>query len=88
MSSPGIVEAVDVSANGNLGVASCLETGPPHQLRLDGFEHRLDHRIVVAISLAAHGWDHAGPFQEPLIIIGTILAAAIGVMDESCWRMS
>ena len=39
-------------------------------------------------NLAAHGWDHAGPFQEPLIIIGTILAAAIGVMDESCRRVS
>jgi len=82
-SAPWIVEVVDVSANGNLGVASCLETGSPDPLRIDGFESRLDHRVVVAISLAAHGWDHAGPLEEPLIVVGTVLAGAIGVIEEA-----
>jgi len=42
---------------------------PPDQFSLDGFEERLDGRVVIAITLAAHR--HAEPVlaQDLLVIV-------------------
>ena len=64
-------------------VASFLLWNDSDQLVFDGFEHGLDHGIVVAVSLAAHGSDDAVLFQQATIFISTILASAIGMMDQS-----
>ena len=65
----------------HLCLAPCLPGMPPYQFGFDGFEERLDRRIVVAIALPAHG--HLEPMlaQDLLIIMRTILAAAIRVVD-------
>ena len=59
---------------------------PPDQFSLDGFEERLNRRIVIAIAFAAHG--HLEPMlaQDLLIIMRTILAAAIRVVNAALWR--
>ena len=83
MSSTWIVEAVDVSAKGRFGSCSGLEAGSPDQLVLDRLEHRFHHGVVVAIALATHRRDDAARIQKPLIILRTILAAAIGMLDQA-----
>ena len=54
---------------------------PPDQLSLDGFEEHLNRRIVITISFAAHGHLEAMLAQDLLIIMRTVLAAAIRVVD-------
>ena len=54
MSPSWIIEPVDILEYRPFGLASCFPTVTPDQLRLDGFEERLDHRIIITISLAAH----------------------------------
>ena len=47
----GIVEAVDVFEQGNLGLPPCLPFPPPDQLGFQRFEEALDHGVVKAILL-------------------------------------
>ena len=83
MSPTWIVEAVDVSAKGQLGGGAGLEDRSPDQLTLDRLEHRFHHRIIVEIALSAYRRDDVVRFQEPLIIVRAVLAAAIGVLDQA-----
>lgn len=53
----------------------------PDQSGLYGFEERFDGSIVVTIALAAHGHLEAMLAQDLLIIMRTILAAAIRMVD-------
>src|SRR5258707_5402397 len=48
----GIVEPVDVAANGLVGLLASVEDGPPDDLGFQGLEERLYHGVVVAIPLA------------------------------------
>src|SRR5580692_3518663 len=50
----GIVEPVNVAANGLVGFLAGVEDGPPDQLGFQGLEERFHHGVVVAISLAGH----------------------------------
>ena len=54
MPPPWIIEAVDILEDRTFCLAACVPTIAPDQLCLDGFEERLNHRIVVTITLAAH----------------------------------
>jgi hypothetical protein len=54
-------------------LTACIPTVAPDQLCLDGFEKGLNHRIVVAISLPAHGDLEAMLGQELLVLVGKIL---------------
>ena len=44
--------------------------------------------VVVAIALAAHGYLEAMLAQDLLIIVGTILAAPVGMVDAALWRLT
>ena len=88
MASPWIVEAIDVMAKCFFGCLSSLVHGAPDELRFDCLEHGFDHRIIITIALAAHGRDHVLSFQEPLIIIRTILATAVRVVDQASRRIA
>jgi hypothetical protein len=70
----GLSKAVDVSAKGQFGGSSGLEAGSPDQFVLDRLEHRFHHRVVVAIAVR---------LQEPVIIVRAILAATIGMLDQT-----
>lgn len=81
-----IIEAVDVLKDGGFGLASGLPCAPPDQLGLDRLEEGLDGSVIVAIALAAHR--HLEPMlaQDLLIVVRTVLAAAIAVEDRASGR--
>src|ERR1700757_3281642 len=54
MAPDGIVEPVDVAANGLVGFLASAKDGPPDELGFQGLEERLHHGVVVAITLAGH----------------------------------
>ena len=76
MAPDGIVEPIDVAANGPVGFVAGVEDGPPDELGFQGLEERLDHGVVIAIPLAGDR-DQDGVLVElGLIIDRAILAAA------------
>ena len=79
----GVIEPVDVSGDGVFGLLTGLPRDRPDQLRLDGLEERLDHRVVVAITLAAHGDQDVALSKLGLIVDRAILATAIAVMNQT-----
>ena len=54
MTSAWIIEAIDILEYRAFCLAACVPAVAPNQLGLDRFEERLNHRIVVTISLTAH----------------------------------
>ena len=54
MAPDGVIEPVDVSGDSVFGLSACLPRDRPDQLRLDGLEERLDHRVVIAVPAPAH----------------------------------
>ena len=54
MTPDGIVEPVDLAANGLVGFLTSAKDGPPDGLGFQGLEERLHHGVVIAISLAGH----------------------------------
>src|SRR6185503_3016588 len=86
MAPEGIVEPIDVAANGQVGFVAGVEDSPPDELGFQGLEERLDHGVVVAIPLAGHRDQDAVLLELGLIIDRAILAAAIRMMDQPCCR--
>jgi hypothetical protein len=54
-----------------------------HKFGFDRAKAAFHRRIVPAISLPAHGLDHAGCIKDLAVISGGILAAAIRMMNEA-----
>jgi len=83
-----IIEAVDVLEDGGFDLATCFPRPAPDQFGLDGFEEGLNRGVIVAIALAAHR--HLEPMlaQELLIVVRTVMAAAIAVEDAAPRRGS
>jgi hypothetical protein len=52
MAPEGIVEPVDVAANGPVRLLAGIEDGPPDELGFQGLEEPLHHGVVVALPLA------------------------------------
>ena len=73
MAPDGIVEPVDVAANGLVGFVAGVEDGPPDELGFQGLEERLHHGVVVAIPLAGHRDQDAVLVELGLIIDRAIL---------------
>src|SRR4051812_19450481 len=73
MTSNRVVEAVDVTAEGVLGLGSGLEDGAPDHLGLQGLEEGLDDRVVVTVSFPRHGDRDAVFPQHGLVLHGAIL---------------
>jgi len=88
MPSSRIVEAVDVLEDGRLYVSARVPRPSPNQLSLDRLEERLDSGVVVAVAFAAHRYLESVLAQEFLIIVRTVLAVAIRVMNTAFWRLS
>ena len=88
MATAWIVEAIDILKYRAFCLTARVPTIMPDQLGLDGFEERLDHGIVVTISLTAHPDLEAVLFQALLIRVGTILRAAIRMVNAAFggWR--
>lgn len=59
-----------------------LENSSPDQFRLDRLEDGFDHRIIVTISFAAHGWKHAVSFEDFAILITGIMTSPVGELDK------
>src|SRR6185503_13319387 len=76
MAPEGIVEPIDVAANGQVGFVAAVEDGPPDELGFQGFEKRLDHGVVVAIPLAGHR-DQDGVLVELGLIIDRAILGGI-----------
>ena len=60
---------------------------PPDQFSLDGFEERLDCRVVVTITLAAHRYLEAVLAQYLLVIVRTVLRPTVRMMDAAFGRL-
>lgn len=71
----GIVEAVDVAADGLPGLGLGLEDGAPDQLGLQRLEEGLDHGVVEAVSLPGHRDQDAMPLELGLVVDRAVLAA-------------
>ena len=69
MAPPRVVESVNVLEQGQLTLASRIPWLTPDQLGLQCFEEGLDHGIVIAVSLAAHGTLEAMLAQELLVFM-------------------
>ena len=78
-----VIEAVDVLEDGRLSLSAGFPRASPNQLGLDRLEEGLNGGVIVAIALAAHR--HLEPMlaQDLLIVMRTILAAAIAVEDAA-----
>src|SRR6478609_5268773 len=74
MAADGIIEGVDVSADGGCRVGPALEDGAPDEFALQRFEEGFDHRVIVAVSLARHRNEDAMPPQFGLVLDGAVLA--------------
>ena len=88
MFAAGVVEAVDVLKEGIADLVTRCPSVPPDQFGLEGFEEGLDGSIVVAVALAAHRYLEAHFPQPLLIIVRTILAASVGVMNAALRRVA
>ena len=73
MAPDGIVEPIDVAANGQVGFVAGVEDGPPDELGFQGLEERLHHGVVVAITLAGHRKQDAVLVELGLIIDRAVL---------------
>ncbi len=82
MAPDGVVEVVDVAADGSGRLGTALEDGAPDEFGLQRLEEGLDHRVVVAISLARHRDADAVPPQFGLVLDRAVLAASIRVVNE------
>ena len=65
------------------GLAPGLPRAAPDQLGLDGLEEGLDGSVIVAIALAAHRRLHVMVAQDLLIVVRTVLAAAVAVENAA-----
>lgn len=78
-----VTKAVDVLEYGGFGLAAGLPPAAPDQVSLDGFEECVDRCMVVEVALAAHGYLKAVLAQDFLVVVRTVLAAAIAVEDAT-----
>ncbi len=62
-----VIEPIDVLEYRPFRLASGFPSAAPDQLGLDGFEERLDHGIVVTVSLPAHR-DQKSVFDQAFLV--------------------
>ena len=82
MEALGIVKAFDVIEDFGAGLLVGGELPAIDQLPFEGAPEAFHGGVVVAITLAAHGSDEAGPGEGVAIIGGGVLDPAIGVAEE------
>ena len=87
MASARIVEPVYVLEDCYLRLAPRLPSMSPDEFSFYGFEERLDGGIIIAISFARHRYLEPVLAQDFLIVVRTILAATIGMMNAALGRL-
>ena len=87
MTATRIVEAIDVLEDGQLCISAFVPWPPPDQLCLDRLEEGLDSGVVIAVALAAHRYPESVLAQKLLIIVRTVLAATVGVVNATLGRL-
>ncbi len=85
MFSAWVVEAVDILEESNFDPSAGVPVATPDQFGLERFEEAFDGRIVVAVAFPAHRNLEPVLAQQLLVIVGTVLRAAIRVMSASRW---
>ena len=88
MSSAWIVEPIDILKECGFSFSPRRPCVPPDQFCFQRFEKSLYGCVIVAISLAAHRDLKALLAQALLIIMAAILAAAVGMVNTSWWRLT
>ena len=83
MTPPWIIEPIDILEDRPFSFASGFPTVAPNQLCFEGFEERLYHGIVIAITFAAHRYIEAVLRQALLILVGTVLRPTIRMMNAA-----
>jgi hypothetical protein len=81
-----IVEAFNVLEAPRARLVSRFEVHV--ELDLKGCEEALGHGVVPTISAAAHAANHAVRFELAAVDAARVLAALIGLMDQSARRTS
>src|SRR5665213_4113181 len=81
---PGsVVEALDVGKDIALGFSAGGVLPVMHALGLERVEETFHRRVVVAVALAAHRGGDSTDGQSRPIVMGGILHASIGMMDQA-----
>ena len=81
-----VIKSIDILEYCPLGLASCFPTIAPGQLGLDGFEERLHRRIIIAVCFATHRPPKSVLAWDLVMVVRTILAATVDVMEASFGR--
>ena len=81
-----VIKSIDILEYCPLGLASCFPTIAPGQLGLDGFEERLHRRIIIAVCFATHRPPKSVLARDLVMVVRTILAATVDVMEASFGR--
>lgn len=81
-----VVEAVDVLKEGNFDLPAGLPVSAPNYFWLERFEEVLNCGVVIAVTLATHGCCQTMFSQYLLIVMRTVLAAAISVLNAAFGR--
>ena len=82
MATGGVVEAVDVLADGHCRRGSALEVVGVVHLALERGEEALGDGIVPAVALPAHAALDASGLEGLPVVVAGVRAASIGVVDE------
>ena len=80
MSSPLIVEDLDVVEEFHLGLATAVEVFP--ELVLDRGEPTLHHGIVVAVAATTHATDHLMLRQDVLVTVAGVRTPLVRVVEQ------
>ncbi len=81
-----IKKAIDAMTKGQSGLGTCLMARSPDEFCVDGFEDGLDHSVLIAVTLAAHGRCETPGLQKPAVVVRAVLAALVRV-NESGGRL-
>src|SRR3954466_8184546 len=84
----GVVDSIDVTADGVCSLGPGLEDGAPDELGFQRLEERLHHGIVETVAPARPGNPEAVRPELGLIRRRAILAASVGVVDQPGGRAS
>jgi hypothetical protein len=82
------VIASDVVDDFYSGCFPGCESEPVESLSLQASEKLLHRDIVRAVAFSAHPGSHAVPVQLVLVIIASILAASIGIVQQAGQRLA
>jgi hypothetical protein len=84
----GVKEPVDVSGDGVFDLLAGLPRNRSYQLRLDGFEERFNHRVVVAVPAPNRRDQDAPSAEQRLIVDRAVLRPADGMVNQTGRRVA